>query len=265
MDTKCASEAATLVLGALLAIAPSVTLAEQCGSKLGSLAHMLKPQDKDAVARELTSFHESADVYGLAFSPDSQTLATAMALRKEVRLWDWKTGQMTRELPEAPSPQGAAIMFAVESISFSPRGDEVASCHVGYNQSPAGFVISTVWSASTGSLVKELVQESTCTGVSFLPYGSRLLESTDYGTSPERASLYDTSTWQLLWTWSLQKASPQATAISPDGRFAAIGTNDSEPVLNRIPNGPTNHGVSRVHIIDLESGREMKVLDTFAG
>ncbi len=246
------------------AMAATVTLAEQCGSKLGPLAHMLKPQEKDAVARELASFHESGDVYGLAFSPDSKTLATAVVFRREIRLWDWQRGDMVREFAEPSSPQGGGIAFAVESVSFSTRGDNVASCHVGYNESHAGFVQSTVWSAETGVIVKELVQHPVCAGVSFLPDGSRLLESTYYGTSPERAYLYDARTWQLVWTWSLEKAEPQATAISPDGD-CCDRTNDVEPIPHRIPSGPTNYTVSRVHIVDLESGRETKVLDTFAG
>jgi len=240
-------------------------LAEKCGSKLGPLAHVLNTQEKDAVAREVASFRESGDVQGVAFSPDSKVLATTVFFRREVRLWDWKSDHMIRELREPTSPGGGAVVNAVDSVSFSASGREVASCHVGYNEIATGFVNSTVWNADTGAYVQGLVQNSSCTGVAFLPRTSRLLETLFDGKSTERAILYDTENWHPIWSWALSKAWPQATAISPDGRFAAIGTSDSEPIVGATPFGPSNHLVSRLHIIDLDSGRETRSLDTFAG
>jgi WD40 repeat protein len=250
----------------LLAVASSAALADKCGSKLGPFANALSSKSKDAAAVEIASFHESGDVYGLAFSPDYNSIATAVWSRREIRLWNWKSGHLDHELKEPAGENGGGNEGQSESVAIGPRNDVVVSCHIGYNRSPAGSVVSTIWDVHSGAYLKGLTVDSTCEGVSFTPDGSRLLQTVYSGISPVRAILYDTTSWLPVWHWDLKRVSPKSvTAISPDGRFAAIGSSDVEPRKNRGPMESPYHGVSRVHILDINSGMEVKVLETSLG
>ncbi len=255
-----------ILVACVLSVASPPVFAEKCGSKLGPFAHALSPKSKGDVAVQIASFHESGDVYGLAFSPDSKSLATAVWSRREIRLWNWKSGHLDRELKEPAGENGGGNEAQAESIAVSPRNDVVVSCHVGYNESPAGYVISSIWDAHSGAYLKGLTVNSSCEGVSFTPDGARLLQTVFYGTSPVRAILYDTTSWMPVWHWDLKRVSGQSvTAISPDGRFAAVGTSDVEPRNNRGPADSPYRGVSRVHILDINRGIEVKAIETSLG
>jgi WD40 repeat protein len=263
---KAVINIAPILVAWLLAVASPAALADGCGSKLGPFAHAFSSNSKDAAAVEIASFHESGDVYGLAFSPDSNSLATAVWSRREIRLWNWKSGHIDHELKEPAGETGGGNEGQAESVAVGPKNDVVVSYHVGYNQSPSGYVISTIWDAHSGAYLKGIAVDSTCEGVSFTPDGSRLLQTVYNGTSPVRAILYDTTSWLPVWHWDLKSVSPQSVAaISPDGRFAAVGTSDVEPRKNRGPAESPYRGVSRVHILDINSGIEIKAIETSLG
>jgi len=159
-------------------------------------------------------------VYGLAFSPDGNTLAAAEFSGK-VHLWDIASGRETATLA-VPSDDTGGL---VGSLAFSPNGRIVA---VG---DPEGTTY--VWDAATGKLIAILNYPHASTtgiaGIAFSPRGHILATLQTDGT----AILWNVSTWKQIYTLSAGDSSygECSIAFSPGGKTLAAGCNGANAYL----------------------------------
>jgi sugar lactone lactonase YvrE len=154
-------------------------------------------------------------VYGVAFSPDGQTLASCGEDRT-VRLWNPATGAKQRKLT------GHAAW--VNGVAFSPDGRTLAS---------GGSDKVRLWDPATGAEQRSLGRDTVGGGVNsvaFSPDGRTLASSGGYqvrlwdpATGAEQRRLAGLRPWYL-------GSCPSRVAFSPDGRTLAISSDRDKMV-----------------------------------
>ena len=189
----------------------------------------------------------NGDVYGIAFSPDGQTLASG-SRDKTVRLWDTNTGEHKQTLVGHRdsvtrlvfSPDGQTLAsgsgdkdntirlwdtdtgehkqtlightYGIWSIAFSPDGQTLAS----------GSKDNTIrlWNTNTSEHKQTLVgHRDRVWRVVFSPDGQRLASASWDGTT----RLWDTRTGGLLKVLGGHGSYVNSVAFSPDGQTLATG------------------------------------------
>ena len=155
----------------------------------------------------------------LDFSPDGKYLA-ANSDHDKINIWDWRSGRIVRTVEKT---SGAEDSLATERLRFSPDGRLFVSCQ---GQGDGG-VVARVWSTSTWALVRDITDSNhgSCSAVAFTPDEKSLIVVLDRPPiSPgDTLVVYDPSLWQPIWGLRTIPFYPKALAISPDGKFAAIG------------------------------------------
>jgi len=177
---------------------------------------------------ELTLLGHAANVYGVAFSPGGQRLASGSD-DKTVKIWDSATGK------ELLTLQGHAA--GVWSVAFSPDGQRLAS----------GSDDKTVkiWDSATGNGLLTLHGHAGgVRRVVFSPDGQRLASGSDDKT----VKIWDSATGKELLTLQGHAANVNSVAFSPDGQRLASGSDDKT-----------------VKIWDSATGKELFALKGHAG
>ncbi len=176
-------------------------------------------------------------VYGVSFSPDGQTLASAHGDRS-VRMWDVETHELKRTLGgslEASSIERRGHKSAARSVAFSPDGSILASGGRG------GRVL--LWDADTGRLKQFILRHSGgIWSLAFSPDGNTLAAATEGGY----VYIYDVSNLKSVERKHRLRAHSiraWSVAFSRDGRFLASSGDDTF-----------------VRLWDYETGRTKKVL-----
>jgi WD40 repeat protein len=184
-------------------------------------------------------------VLSLAFSPDSRHLISGSGgVDSGVTIWDVATRQPLRRLRDLRTSYG---------IGFTSDGSRVVtgsedqllrlwsvadgtplSVMEGHQRaifslavSPDGTIASgdwdgeiRLWDGRTGALLKTLAKQNAVVGsLSFNPDGSLLLSSD--GKAPSEAHVFDVASGSEIVTYRGHDGAIVATAISPDGRWAA--------------------------------------------
>jgi WD40 repeat protein len=150
-------------------------------------------------------------VHSVAFSPDGTLVASGSA-DKTVKIWDVKTGKVTRTLLHGD---------AVQAVRFSPSGDLVAS---------AG-VTAKLWEMRTGRLRLELEGLRQADSLAFSPLGETLAVGDGAGRNVKVWSL---RTERLIHTLVDKDIDARALAFSPDGRTIAVGLGLDVPPQVRL-------------------------------
>ena len=176
-------------------------------------------------------------VYGVSFSPDGNTFASAHGDRT-VRMWDVETRELKGTLGgslEATSIERRGHRYAARSVAFSPDGNILASGGRG------GRVF--LWDADTGRLKQFILRHAGAVwSLAFSPDGNTLAAATEGGY----VYIYDVSNLNSVERrHRLRAHSVRAwsVAFSPDGRFLA-----------------SSGGDTFVRLWDYETGRTKKVL-----
>jgi WD40 repeat protein len=173
----------------------------------------------------------TADIYAVGFSPDGARAVTG-ALDDDLRLWRVADGQ------EIAVMKGHADKVLAVAVA---RGGTVASGNI------SGEI--RLWDGRTGAFLRTLARQGTVVGsLSFSPDGKTLLsgiskvsaDGNSYG-----AHVFDVASGRELITYREHDNIVLATAISPDGRWAATG-------------GGNNH---EIHIWDLTTGKRRASAD----
>ncbi|MBE7382183.1 MAG: TIR domain-containing protein [Leptolyngbya sp. SIO1E4] len=202
-------------------------------------------------------------IYGLSFSPDGSTLATA-SRDSTVKLWDANTGQELQTL------QGHGNW--VSGVSFSPDGsilataggdDQVKLWDVSSGQelqtlqghgnwftrvefSPDGAILATasgdgtvkLWDANTGQEHKTLQgHNDSVWGVSFSPDGMALATASNDGI----VKLWDTSSGQQIHAFEGHRVSVNSVRFSPNGTTLATASHDGTVKLWDASSGQQIH------------------------
>ncbi|MBO3459139.1 NACHT domain-containing protein [Aetokthonos hydrillicola Thurmond2011] len=161
----------------------------------------------------------SDSVQSVAFSPDTQTLASA-GDDESVRLWNINTGQNFKILRGHTS--------RVWSVTFSPDGEALAT-------SSSDHTVK-LWNISTGQCLKTLIgHTSWVQSVVFSPDGQLIASAGD-----DSVKLWDISTGHCLKT--LTDSNPQSqwvwtVAFSPDGQTLASAGEDQTVSLWNVRTG----------------------------
>ncbi len=210
-------------------------------------------------------------VESVAFSPDSQTLASGSD--NQIRLWDVSTGAEIRSL------EGLSSDCNVKSIAFSPDGRLLAS---GCSYDPDNRMIK-LWDVGTGKEIRSLEGHHFVESVAFSPDGQMLASGGSSGFGVSTARLWDTDTGIeiRLLNWNDDVYS---VVFSPDGRTLASGGNDVvklwdvgtgkeirsltcdycvhsvafSPDGQTLAYGSSYDGVSKINLWDVSTGAEIR-------
>lgn len=162
-------------------------------------------------------------VTGLAFSPDSKSLAST-GFDRTLRLWDVKTG---KELAQATGSR-----MTLSCVAFGPDGQTIASG--GYEN------IIRLWNVP--SLKERPVAQGHDTGVAYVafsPDGKRMIT----GASFDSVLIWDAATGKRIKKLPETYMIGHGAALSPDGKLILAGTSDQA-----------------VKIYDAETGKELRKL-----
>lgn len=222
----------------------------------------------DSGAFKDSEFAGSDGVNGIAFSPDSTTIATAGHEDGAVRLWDVETGQLIRVLESNVqaltavvfSTDGRALVAAgldgdivewnvetgertsarqfsyyVTAVAFSPDGALLAD-----SNTPGGGLVR-FWSVADGvGLSKLLSHPSTLIWqIGFSPDGSLIASGDNHGL----ARVWEVNSGELVYSFAAvggdTDAHPKvsAVAISPDNATLAVARDNGRLTLYDLATG----------------------------
>ena len=201
----------------------------------------------------LGSLHDAGEVWGIAFSPDGQLVATAGGNSHTVSLWSAQTGELVRMM------MGRAV---VTDVAFSPDSRFVATTSDlydvatgdGIGELPSGGYSVTfssdgrylalgsgyeqnsglgtrLFNPRTAELLRTISNEYT--SVVAFNADSTILASTT-GPRKEGVRLWNPVTGERIWTLA---GSSNAVAFSPDGKVTATGGRDIVQVWDALHGG----------------------------
>jgi WD40 repeat protein len=147
--------------------------------------------------------------------------------------------------------EGANDGSTTELIKFSPDGRWFAACH----QRAANDVVIRIWNVDTWEIAHDIIDATPggCSAIGFTPDGKLLLRAADRNPSFPADSLvvYDTETWKPIWGIPTTHFYPSVLAISPDGKFVAIGGEVIIPITSP-PSTPKPNFINNIAIVDME-------------
>ncbi len=177
---------------------------------------------------ELTLVGHAGRVWGVAFSPDGQRLASGSG-DKTVKIWDSATGK------ELFALKGHAGL--VYGVAFSPDGQRLASA--------SNDQTVRIWDSATGKeLLAHKGHAGLVYGVAFSPDGQRLAT----GSDDQTVKIWDSATGKELFSFKGHAGTVWSVAFSPDGQRLASGSDDQT-----------------VKIWDSATGKELFALKGHAG
>lgn len=243
-----------------------------CDSESGWVNNMFGSKGKNMkeVAVKVAELHEDKDIeiWGLDFSPDGKYLAATSLTTLEVQIWDWHNKRIVRTLEMV---QGANTGLTTEPIRYSPDGRLLVVCHSG----ALGDVLVRIWNTETWAAIHDIAdfKSGGCGAIGFSPDGKSLIGVFDRNpiASGDTLTIYDTSSWQPVWGLRTVPFYPKALAISPDGKFAAIGGDvinpHSWPFDTPKPTfgNPPLSSQSAIVVVDLAQRAIVRTIQDYAG
>lgn len=147
-------------------------------------------------------------VWSLAFSPDSQILASC-GNDRTIKLWDLKTGELIRSILDAHTG-------AIWSVAIDPSGDKLIS--------GSSDRTIKVWDLQTGKSIRTLRGHTdTVRAVAVSPDDKYIVS----GSSDRTIKVWDLSTGVLVRTLTGHTDAVRAVTISPNGYTIASGGADN--------------------------------------
>jgi WD40 repeat protein len=156
-------------------------------------------------------------VYGLAFSPDGNYLASAGSFNATARVWDVKTGMPVRVLKGHKG--------YVSHVAWSPDGSRLLTAG-----GTSGFV--TLWDVVNSKQLQTTEYGNPIYSISFAKDGEHI------ATSAAKAGTYIADSTTLKTIHSLKETLDDATAVafSPDSKLLAAGSS-KQTVIYEVDTG----------------------------
>jgi len=234
-----------------------------CDSGNGWIKNLFESKGKNmkAVAVKVAELpeHFKMNVSGLDFSPDGKHLAVVSGDEK-INIWDWQSGHIVRTVEKM---QGVNDGSATEPIRYSPDGRWFVSC---------SGTVTRIWNTETWAVIHDIVdlKYRGCNAIGFTPDGKSLVQVIGMMGSGNNLTVYDTTSWQPVWSLRTIPFYPAALSISPDGRLVAIGggvlnpirwPQNGQPMTPRPVFGdPPFADQSLIAIVDLEHRRIVRTI-----
>lgn len=174
--------------------------------------------DKNAILWDVKRQHQlhilqghTDAIYAVAFTPDSKRVVTGSD-DHSLRLWQVDNGKLITTLKGHSNK--------VRAIAISPQDGSIASGSWDHS--------IRLWDGQSGRFIKTLAYQSThVRGLSFSPDGRSLLSGVSMLIGPFYCHVYSVPSGKERLTYKAHDNIVIATAISPDGRWAATsGGND---------------------------------------
>ena len=167
--------------------------------------------------RQLPASRHTGDVFGVAFSPDGTTLASA-SRDNTLKLWDITTGTEIRSF--------AGHTDAVWGVAFSPDGTTLASA--------SRDNTLKLWDITTGTEIRSFAGHTDAVwGVAFSPDGTTLASASRDNT----LKLWDITTGTEIRSFAGHTDAVWGVAFSPDGTTLASASRDNTLKLWDITTG----------------------------
>jgi WD40 repeat protein len=262
------------VLAILVAVALQLPVIGYCNSASRWINNSLKSKGKKMkeVAARVADLHEDENIpiWGLAFSADGKHLAATSPTSSEVQIWNWQDRRIVQTLKKH-----GADLITTEPIRYSPNGHLLAWC---------GGVVVKVWNTKTWELIHTIDGTSGmtaagggCYATGFTLDGKSLVGIFDRNpTKPgDNLIVYDTTSWRPVWGLRTVPFYPKTLAISPDGKFVAVGGEvlnpkrwpfNGQPMAPRPVFGdPPLPDQSAIVVVDLRQRTIVRTIHNYAG
>jgi WD40 repeat protein/serine/threonine protein kinase len=200
----------------------------QCLAAAGSDSKMEGPMVKRtplvriwhvSTGQEIATLRAQAEVISsVAFSPDSQLLATGSTVDGTVALWDAATGRKIRSLP------GRSLQ--VRNVAFSPDGKTLASAGGSRDMNSIPGEVE-LWDLATGKC--RAILRGHTGGINSLAFSrdGRLASGSGDGT----VRVWDPATGRELALLTGHTSYVRSVAFSPDGQYLASGSSDTTVIV----------------------------------
>ena len=153
------------------------------------------------------------DIYAVAFSPDSKRVVTG-SYDHSLRLWQVNNGKLIAILKGHTDK--------VQSVAFSPKDGNIVSGSWDHS--------IRIWDGQSGGFIKTLANQGTqVASLSFSPNGRYLLSGVGDGRN-NNCHVYSFPNGTELASYNAHDNIVLATAISPDGRWAATAGGSNQEI-----------------------------------
>jgi WD40 repeat protein len=220
----------------------------------------------DDVAVKVTVLSEHFFVFvggtapsGIAFSPDGNYLAVNSDY-ENISIWDWRKNHIVKTVTR---PRGFGGSQAADPLSYSPDGHLLAN-----SEGPGeGNVAIRVWETATWKIAQDISDTGPMSNeaMGFTPDSRFLLRLVNRGAKPGDNLILDSvETRQQVWAIQFQgDFDPEALAVSPDGRLAAISGVLVVVPTNVVDIGERVRQIQRhptINIVDLQQHKIVRVI-----
>jgi WD40 repeat protein len=169
-----------------------------------------------------TVFEHKNTVWSLAFSPDSQLLASSSG-DQTIKLWQLNSGELLRTISRAH-------LDTIWSVAISPDGLILVS--------GSGDKTVKIWNLNTGELLRTLEGHTdTVRSISISLDGQTIVS----GSGDKTAKVWDLSTGKLLRTLEGHTDAVRSVAISPNRQTIASGSADNTVKIWNLNTGKLLH------------------------
>lgn len=172
-----------------------------------------------------TVFEHKNTVWSLAFSPNSQVLASSSG-DKTIKLWQLSNGELLRTIARAH-------LDVIWSVAISPDAQTLVS--------GSGDKTVKVWDLNTGELMRTLQGHTdTVRSVAISADGQTIVS----GSGDKTVKVWDSNTGELLRTLAGHTDAVRSVAISPNRQIVASGSADNTVKIWNLNTGKLLHNLT---------------------